>query len=80
MVWHKEGEHISVGRQTGFTTNAEKTAARLAKVCPGMHRHVPPVGGRAKASEVYPDGLCKALAKGPASRAKKGGRVREWHH
>ena len=59
----KQGEgHVK--KLTRFMTNAPCLAESLRRRCPGDHRHITLVDGRAKSAEVYPDGLCKAICAG----------------
>jgi hypothetical protein len=59
----KNGEgHVK--KLTRFMTNAPCLAESLRRSCPGDHRHITLVDGRAKSAEVYPDGLCKAMCAG----------------
>ena len=53
-----------IRKPTKFMTNSECIARHLAQRCPGNHRHIQLINGRAKAAEVYPDKLCKAIVKG----------------
>ena len=53
-----------VKKATGFMTNAKCIAHRLEVKCNGLHRHITLINGRAKAAEVYPDKLCKAIIMG----------------
>ena len=53
-----------VKKLTGFMTNSELIAEELSKRCSGMHRHITLIGGRAKAAQVYPEKLCKAIVVG----------------
>lgn len=54
---------------TGFMTNSPCIALQLKGRCPNrsgyyMHRHVQLQGGKAKAAQVYPPELCKAVCRG----------------
>lgn len=53
-----------VKKPTGFLTNSPHLRNQLNKQCLGGHRHVQLVGGRAKACQVYPKGLCRAILRG----------------
>ena len=51
----QEDEH-GVGlvkKPTGFMTNSDEIARRLKQSCPGGHRHIYLINGRAKRAEVY---------------------------
>ena len=50
-------------------TNSPCVALELQRKCPNRtghayHRHVRLEGGRTKAAQIYPDGLCRAICKG----------------
>ena len=54
---------------TGFMTNSPCVAAQLNRRCPNnrqhqIHQHVVLTNGRAKAAQVYPSGLCRAICRG----------------
>ena len=53
-----------VKKPTKFMTNSDHVARWVRAECTGNHRHVQLVGGRAKASEVYPRKLCEATLHG----------------
>ena len=53
-----------VKKPTGFLTDSPHLRNQLNKQCLGGHRHVQLVGGRAKACQVYPKGLCRAILRG----------------
>ena len=45
-------------------------AKALRRNCPGDHRHVHLMEGRASAAQVYPRGLCRAIVKGTRQQLK----------
>ena len=56
-------------KSTGFMTNSPCVAAQVNKRCPNnqqdqVHQHEVLINGRAKAAQVYPSGLCKAICNG----------------
>ena len=56
-------------KPTSFMTNSAYLADELNKTCSNLtgataHRHIPVLGGRGKACQVYPDKLCKAICRG----------------
>ena len=56
-------------KSTGFLTNSPCIAKRLSLRCPNTttykkHDHIILTNGHAKAAEVYPSGLCRAVCKG----------------
>ena len=53
-----------VKKPTKFMTNSEAIGAEVGKRCCGGHRHISLVGGRAKAAQKYPKGLCDAVVRG----------------
>ena len=53
-----------VKKPTGFLTNSDHMKQALDKQCLGGHRHVQLMGGRAKACQVYPENLVRAILKG----------------
>ena len=66
----KEGERWGPARKnTDFMTNSLCIAQALSQRCPNkrnhqVHEHVKPEGGRTKAAQVYPPGLCRAICQG----------------
>ena len=64
-----------VKKPTGFMTNSAEIARRLNQVCPGGHRHIYLISGRAKRAEVYPDELCREFLKGLITQMKMDGRL-----
>ena len=66
--WDIYGEGL-VKKPTGFATNSPCLAAALEKPCSNdsgnsWHRHVPLVGGKARAAQVYPPKLVSAILEG----------------
>lgn len=64
MVARTGGVGSEVGpllKPTGFKTNSVQIANELHRVCPGEHKHVHLIGGRAAAAAIYPPGLCEAI-------------------
>eukprot|EP00973_Karenia_brevis_P046741 6486121-Karenia_brevis.AAC.1 len=58
-----------VYKPTGFATNSPRIAEMLNKRCTNhdskaKHRHVILLSGRAKAAQVYPPALCRAICQG----------------
>ena len=56
-------------KSIGFLTNSPCIAKRMSFRCPNKgsnnkHDHVILINGRAKAAEIYPPGLCKAVCEG----------------
>ena len=68
-----------VNKPTGFLSNSEFVRNSLQKKCLGGHRHVPPVGGRAKPCQVYPDGLCRAMLRGIKAELVHSGLIKGGH-
>ena len=64
------GEMGLVKKPTGFMTSSKHIAIELDKKCDGGHAHVPLMGGRAAAAQVYPDMLCKAICRGVVIQKK----------
>ena len=64
------GERGPAKKPTGFMTNAHCIAESLARVCPGDHKHIPLMGGRADAAAKYPMGLCRAICGGLVKQLK----------
>ena len=69
-----DGQIELVKKPSGFMTNAGAIAENLGIQCPGGHRHVHLLNGRAKRAEVYPDELCVIIFKGLVSQLR-GGRI-----
>ncbi len=64
----EKGEGL-VKKPTGWMTNSPYIAEQVSALCSNrwkgqMHRHVHLISGRAKAAEVYPPKLCKAILTG----------------
>ena len=55
-------------KPTRFMTNSVEMYKTLNRKCKGEHRHVHLIDGRAKAAEVYPKKLCRAILRGTFSR------------
>ena len=53
-----------VKKPTGFLSNSEFVRTQLQNKCLGGHRHIALLGGKARACQVYPDKLCRAMLKG----------------
>eukprot|EP00972_Heterocapsa_arctica_P075361 11117790-Heterocapsa_arctica.AAC.1 len=53
-------------KTTRFLTNAPRVAEELGRRCPGDHRHVQLLNGRAAAAQRYPADLCEAVCRGAA--------------
>ena len=67
MVTPKEGakgEMAPARKRTKFMTNSYWIGAELMRKCDGRHVHQHLMGGRAKAAQVYPKGLCSAICAG----------------
>ena len=63
----KSSDELGSGRvkkPTGFLTNSEYLRDQLSNKCLGGHRHIQLMGGKARACQVYPDKLCRAILKG----------------
>ena len=73
MMQDDHGGTGYIRKPTKFMTNAICIARQLAQRCPGNHRHIQLVGGRAKAAEVYPDELCKAISRGLVEQMSRDG-------
>ena len=52
-----------VRKSTQILTNVDEVADYLSRRCPGGHRHVHLVEGRARAAAVYPERMCEAVVK-----------------
>ena len=66
-----------VKKPTGFMTSSQFLLREWHKKCPGDHEHVPLMGGRAAAAQVYLDMLCEAMCREVARQKKhdQSGRV-----
>ena len=53
-----------VKKPTGFLTDSPFLADQLRNKCMGGHKHIQLVGGRARACQVYPEKLCRAILTG----------------
>ena len=52
----------AIKKPTNFMHNCPTMCTHLGRKCPGDHRHIQLLGGRAAAAQVYPRGLCVAVA------------------
>ena len=52
-----------VQKPNGFLTDSEYLRDQLSNKCLGGHRHIQLMEGKAKACQVYPDKLCRAILK-----------------
>eukprot|EP00972_Heterocapsa_arctica_P096822 14283735-Heterocapsa_arctica.AAC.1 len=57
-------------KTTRFLTNSPHIAKDLDKKCPGDHRHVQLINGRAAAAHKYPVALCEAICRGAANQLR----------
>ena len=64
-----------IRKPTKFMTNSQCIANRLSQRCPGNHRRIQLINGRAKAAEVYPDKLCKAILSGLMEQMREDNRI-----
>ena len=64
-----------VKKPTGFLTNSEFLRDQLSKKCMGGHHHIQLLGGRARACQVYPDKLCRAILVGIRNELVNRGKV-----
>ena len=60
----RDGISRPVLKPTRWMTNCQGVAEELDRQCPRDHQHTILVGGRAKAAEIYPPALCRAIARG----------------
>ena len=56
-----------VAKPTRWLTSSRCVAERLSLRCQGGHQHATLLSGRARAAQVYPPALCKAIVKGAAA-------------
>lgn len=59
-------------KPTDFMVNGKHMAKRLSMRCQGGHTHVPPMNGRAKQAERYPEKLCEAMVRGFKEDVREG--------
>ena len=64
MVQGDEPGLGEVRKTTRLITNSKSIADAVGVRCPGGHRHIVLVDGRAKAAAIYPDGLCEPICRG----------------
>ena len=65
VMTSKNGDDVGcVKKPTGFLINSIHLMDQLQKTCMGGHRHVQHVGGRAKACQIHPQKLCRAMLRG----------------
>ena len=66
----KEGPgHVK--KATRIMTNSPEVSGQVAIRCPGNHRHIVLIDRRAKAAQVYPEQLCRAILRGARMPQKK---------
>ena len=64
----EDSEGVAPARKpTSMLTNSVGLKNALCKKCQGCSRHVQLVEGRARAAQVYPRGLCRAVMQGISS-------------
>ena len=63
-------EEMPAKKPTRWLTNSPCLAETLERPCPRDHVHEPLMGGRAKAAQVYPPGLCAAVVAGFAEQLR----------
>ena len=57
-------------KPTRFLTNSVAMMKALSRRCPGHHRHVHLMEGRARAAAIYPQKLCRAVCRATMEQAK----------
>ena len=65
-----------VKKPTGFLTNSSFLRDQLGKRCMGGHHHIQLLGGRARACQVYPDKLCRAILVGIRNELVNTGKIK----
>ena len=65
----RHGEGFAM-KPTRFLTNSIEKAKALNKKCPGGHRHVHLMEGRARAAAIYPKHLCRTVCRATLSQAR----------
>jgi len=75
MEQEDENGTMLVKKPTAFMTNAPALARRLTQACPGGHKHITLIGGRAKRAEVYPEQLCREILLGLMDQMREDGRL-----
>ena len=55
---------VPARKRTRFMSNSYHIIEELGRRCEGTHSHQPLVNGRAKDTEGYPKGLCRAICRG----------------
>ena len=59
-----DGSMAPAKKPTKFMTNSSEIRKRLSRRCPGEHKHVALMSGRAKTAQVYPREFCKEICRG----------------
>ena len=72
-----KGNPQAVLKPTGWATNSEHLAAKMARRCKENHEHVPLMEGRAAAAAVYPKPLVKGILEGLLEEMRARGLQRE---
>lgn len=62
-VRDRQGHKTPAKKRTRFMTNLEDAERELSRKCDKNHKHEALVGGKAKATEKYPEALCKAMCR-----------------
>jgi hypothetical protein len=75
MTQQDEQGTALVKKPTAFMTNSPAIARRLNHRCPGGHRHITLMGGRASRAEVYPEQLCREILLGLIDQMRDDGRL-----
>ena len=57
------GKERAAKKRTRFLTNMPEAQEELSRKCDGRHEHQHLVEGRARAAEVYPEELCRAICR-----------------
>ena len=58
-------------KRTRFMSNASEVLKELNRKCDGKHGHMPLTDGRAKAAQVYPADMCRAICRGLIRQKEK---------
>ncbi len=64
METHDEKGDEPIKKPTGVLSNSAFVRDQLSRKCLGGHGHVALLGGRARACQVYPNKVCRAMLTG----------------
>ena len=80
MTQNDEHGDAHILKPTKLMTNSQHIAAQPSRRCKRSNRHIPLIGGRAAAAQIYPPALCKAILRGLREHLQAENIIDEYGH